>query len=255
MNWTPQSSEDKREEAQRLKEYVGDINLPNRGISADASPEALNKELRTWTVVLAFWGLLSIALGGLTGVWGILLLAVAGLTLVFKDPAMLLVFAVTLGWAAVSSITTLQASGVIFGIVQIVLAIQVLRKYRRFQAAGQESMASDSPGESETAVRTNRTARMFPPLGCAFSLLAAAGAFTAFIALIVVAIETIPIQDLTTIDVIIGLIINSAVLALAISLAALVSRFRWRGLSIAALVISSLILLGWIAILIASRSG
>ena len=44
--------------------------------------------------------------------------------------------------------------------------------------------------------------------------------------------------------------IDLAVLALAISLAALIARFRWRGLSIAALVVSGLILLGWIALVV-----
>ena len=212
--------------------------------------QALEKELRSWSVSLAFWGVMSFAFAGLNSAWGILLFLVAGLAFVFKDAAMFVVFAVTLAWAGITNATTLQAAGIIFGLIQLVLAAQVFRKSRSYQTIPPETLTNNQQGTVAAGPRVSRTARAFPPLGCGLSLLAALSALMAFIALIVLAVMETQIENFATVGLVAGLVVDVAVLALAISLAALISRFRWRGLSITTLVVSGLILIGWIVLIV-----
>ena len=198
---------------------------------------------------------MSFAFAGLNSAWGILLFLVVGLAFVFKDAAMFVVFAVTLAWAGITNAATLQAGAVILGLIQLVLAAQVFRKFRSHQTVEPNTLTDEHQNGVAADAHASRTARVFPPLGCGLSLLAALSALTAFIALIALIVLETPIEDFATVGLVTGLVIDVAVLALAISLAALISRFRWRGLSIAALVVSGLILMGWIALLVFAPSA
>ncbi|MCA9870999.1 MAG: hypothetical protein H6649_14265 [Caldilineae bacterium] len=250
MNWTPQSTEEKRDEARRTAQYSKGAVPASYQLPAAFDSQTLHKELRTWSLTLVFWGVISLAVSGLDSAWGVLLLLVAAMAFVFKDAAMFVVFGVTLAWAGLSNLATMEGSGIVFGLIQAGLAVQIFRKYRYFRAADNQAPAQPEYSDEQPVAPASRAARVFPPLGCLFSVLAAAGALAFLVAVIVLVIQEIPFEITTGVALAIGLVIDLAVLGLAVGLAALVARFRWRGLSILALIVSALILLGWLAMIV-----
>lgn len=206
----------------------------------------MQKEIRSWGLWLLLFGALHfIGSGLLSAPWGVLLLVVGLSSFYFRQAAMFIIYAITLAWAAVSNLIGAQATWVVFGLFQVYLAVQVHRNFRRFstiQANFRRLVAED---RITTAPAPDRAASVFPVTGCllsAFSLLGVVGIIVTVFGAAIIKID-LP----GGIDFAVGIVVNLAVLGLAIGLASIVAHYRHRALAVLGVIASVLVLLLWLA--------
>jgi hypothetical protein len=196
-----------------------------------------NRSWGRWSLILGVIHL--IASGFLSMGWGILLLAVGGASFLFSDAAMFVVYAVTLAWAGLSNVLGGEITWIVFAIVQFFLAFRVMQRFFRYRAA-QESVAGVLSADSPLV--PGRARRIFPWLGGALGVLAVIGLVGLFVVMVVlIAIGTID-EVPAGLDLGASLVENVAVLAIAVSLASLLSRYRFKGVAIVGLVGGILVL-------------
>jgi hypothetical protein len=215
-------------------------------LAAEQLHAVMLKEIRSWRWWLLGTGAVSlVASAFLSASWGVLLIAVGLASFLFKDAAMFVVFGVTMAWAAVTN--TIAGIGgqewgwVIFGILQVYLAVRVFMNYVRFKRAQADwvAMAGES-GASRPG--TAGIDQAFPVVGCALGALALFGVVAFFIALVVVFGMLEAKEAPRAFGFGLELVVDVGVLAFAVSLASLLSRFRLKVLSILGVVGSAAVL-------------
>ncbi len=212
---------------------------------------AMVKEIRSWTYWLLGLGALHlVASGFLNAPWGILLLLVGLTSLVFQEAAMLVIYGVTLGWAATSNMTGGQVGWIFFALFQLYLAFQIFRRffvYRKAQADYAALLAQADP--LARPAEEPAAARVFPWAGCLVGALALVGAVSIIAALIAAGMlgATEPPGYL---GLLISTVVNLGVLGLAISVAALLSEYRNKALAVLGILSSVVVLLAWLALVV-----
>ncbi len=211
--------------------------------------EAMLKGIRSWGFWLLGIGVLQLvgSSASLDPTWGILLLIVGAASFLFQDAAMYVVYGVTLAWAAISNAISGLSSGgwgwAAFAVFQVYLAFTVFRnyvKYRRNQQAYDQLVQGGYP-----TATLSRAARFFPFIGCGMAALGgiATVAFLAVLIGVAVTDRAIPLTPATWL---VGLAIDFLVIGLAVSLSALLGRFRYRALPILACIGAGLVLAIWL---------
>jgi hypothetical protein len=212
----------------------------------------MQKEIRSWGVWLLLFGVLHfVGSGLLSAPWGVLLLAVGLSSFYFHEPAMFVVYAVTLAWAAVSNLLGADVTWIVFGLFQIYLAVQVYRKFKQYDVVQTNFRRLVAEDRITAAPERDRAASIFPVSGCLFSALALLG----LVALVVFVFGSL-LLDLDVpdaVDFFIGLVVNVAVLGLAVGLATIVSHYRHRALAVLGAIASVLVLVMYIAISLWAR--
>jgi len=225
--------------------------------TADATYAAMLREQRSWgwwSLGLGILHLVSLAFSRqfLSAPWGILLLVVGAASFWFRDSAMFVVYGVTLGWAGLSNMISGQAAWLGIGALQLYLTYRVFKQFLRFRRAQADYVAVHFGADRPTPPVLNRARRLFPWAGCllsAFGLTSLVVAFAA--AMIAIALSSsLSAMPEKTLDFLIGLVVNMGVLGLAIGLASLLSRYRRKALAVIAIVTSSLMLLGNLALIL-----
>ena len=150
---------------------------------------------------------------------------------------MFIIYAITLGWAALSNFTSFEIGWVLFAIYQFYLAFRVFQQYRLFRNIEGEYNAISKDNINPEQLQSNRASRFFPWLGTLFGCSSILGiVLIILIVLVLVAGSkgqaTIP-EYFGFIE---GLIVNFGVLGFAIGLASLLSKYRLKALAIIGLV-------------------
>lgn len=131
-----------------------------------STPEAYQKmqiDLRTWGWTLVGLGIIN--LGPLSLPHGLLLIAVGLLSFLVREASMYILYAVVLAWAAIGNLMAFSTAPgwAIFGVVQIVLSVQVFKRfsvYKKVQADYNVSLASDELPDASP--QSGRTSQVFP---------------------------------------------------------------------------------------------
>jgi hypothetical protein len=216
---------------------------PPEAVAAERSAHeqvyaAMRRQLRSWGLWQTALGALHlVAAGTFDASWGIMLIAVGLSSFWFRSAAMFVVYATTLIWAALSNLTGAAAGGntgwLGFGLIQVYFAYRVWRQFRAF--VGPDRALRSMPG-------ANRARVVFPLAAVVLGPLALVGVGAVMTGVLA---ESMPNADL-----LLGLVVNGAVLAFALALASLLSGFRPRGLAVTGLVTSGIAVLVWAGLLI-----
>lgn len=223
--------------------------VETNGLPATAHA-AMLKEIRSWGLwSLGLGALHVISSGFLSAPWGVLLIIVGLASFYFRTASMFILYAVTLTWAGLSNLAAMQGGWIFFGLVQFYFAYRVFQQYRRFRDIEGEYIQSTSMEVNSDVVKKDRAARFFPWLGSLLSCSSILGLVIFFVAIIVIMAQT---QDPASVpnyfNFVGGLVENVGVLGFAISLAALLSKYRPKAAAIVGLVFGALTLLAELAI-------
>lgn len=214
--------------------------------------QAMLKEIRTSAFWLIGVGVVSIVASGfLSAAWGILLIVVGLASFFIKDAALLVVYGVTLAWAALSNaLGGIHGQGwgwAAFSLLQIYLVIRVFRDYRGFRRVQSEWQGMPHP-DDQAAAAPSRVVRAFPAVGCLLGALALVGVVILFVALLDV-VGWLEVEDVGPA---LEFVINLAVLGLAVSLAGLLARYRPKVLAVLGIIANSIVLLLYVALALLS---
>jgi hypothetical protein len=206
------------------------------------------REIASWGRWLLFLGVVHlIGFDILNAPWGVLLLIVGASSFYFKEASIFVIYAVTLLWAAVSNMLGGGTTWLIFGVFQVYLAVRVFMQFFRFRKAQSEFNATLD--EQEKTFFQQRGATMFPWTGCLFSALGVTGVLGFFVLTIITSSMQEQLGE-NVLGLVLGLLVDFGVLGLALSLASLLSGFRYKVISWLGLVASALLLLAWIGLVL-----
>jgi hypothetical protein len=131
-----------------------------------ANHQAMLKEIRSW----GYWSLglgavHIISSGFLDSAWGILLIVVGLASFYYRTAPMFIIYTVTLAWAALSNLASLNPEWMVFAVVQIYLAFRTFKDFRRFGKIEEDftQISSDSP------ITNQRANKSFPWIGALLS--------------------------------------------------------------------------------------
>ncbi|MBN1373014.1 MAG: hypothetical protein JW987_13840 [Anaerolineaceae bacterium] len=124
---------------------------PFRQPDASLLEMAMRRDIRSWGSWMIVMGIISfVSAGFLDSAWGILLVVVGLGSLIFRTPALYIVYGVTLVWAAVNNALGSSGTWAVFALVQLVMAVQTFGQFRKFNQAyqaGQRKTAQE-PAEA-----------------------------------------------------------------------------------------------------------
>jgi hypothetical protein len=241
--------------------------------------EKMLKEVRSWGYVSLGLGALHLISSGFTGLsapWGVLLIAIGLTSFYFKEAAMFVIYGTTLGWAALTNIMgnvrggqilrlrSVQVGWVGFGMLQVYFAFVTFRQYFRFRQAEADytrlvkGMPVGAPGE----LALTRAGRAFPLLrlrsvqvtGCLLGGLSLGSivpilrlrSVQVFVGMVLAMNANVNRQIPDYFDFLIGMIVNLGVLGVAVGLASLLARHRYRVLAILGMIAGALVMALWI---------
>ncbi len=235
---------------------TGDSGALSVQASAIAPPgiASMLREIRSW----AYWsiglGVLHfIASGTLNAPWGILLIVVGLMSFIFRSASMFVIYGVTLAWAAVSNLMSLQIPWAFMAAIQVYFTVRVIMAYHQHYKNEVAYLASDAV-EPAAKKPTLRTSRLFPWVGALVACLAMVGYVVFIFVIFVLAIATQGNLTLPAyVDFIDATLVNLGVLGFAMGLASILSKYHPRALGIIALVAGILTLLIFLALLLLAR--
>ena len=187
------------------------------------------REIRSQGLWLLGLGAIHVVTAGLLSApWGLLLLVVGLASFYVREPAMFVVYGVTLAWAATSNMLSGEGQWVGFGLLQLFLAYRIFRQFFHFRRVQAEyaGLAADMALREPPA--PERALHVFPWLSAALGPLALAGLVG----------SPVWLADI---------IINLGVLALALGLASLLCGYRYKPLAVVGVAASALQLVMWLA--------
>lgn len=221
------------------------------------------KSIRSWAVTSLVLGALSIFAGGtLDPVWGIVMIVIAVLSWRIKIPAMFVLYSVFMAWAALTNglsvLTGEGGSWVILALVQIYWVVSIIRQFKRYSHLSLQELyetgawPADLDPPQQEAVITGR----FAIAGVALAVISLILLPSVFVGGIVLAM-IIPMSELLEriFGWFLGGAVDIAVLALGLSCAAVVSRNNKKGWAVGGVIVSTLILVGWLIFVIAASLG
>lgn len=208
----------------------------------------MQREIRSWGMwLLALGAIHLVASGWLSAPWGILLILVGAISFYFREAPMFVIYGFTLLWAALSNMLAGEFTWIFLSLFQVYLAIRIFVQFFRFRRAQAAIDATLDSGAQ--LLKAQRAATIFPWTGCLFSALAVIGAPAFILYVTLLSQENRPISENVTI-LAVGFLVDFAVMGFSLSLAALLSRFRYQTISILGLVSSGLLLLAWIILVV-----
>lgn len=195
--------------------------------------EKMNKDIRSWGIFSLILGLVHLLLSGLLdSSWGIMLILVGLSSFYFRTASLYVVFAVMLVWAGVANLSSGEAAWVVFAFIQFIGAFQAIRQYYRYRKAG---FVKNAELQQQGHIQYSRAESVFPWASCLMGTLAGLTVITFFLGIVLYAViypeqEQIPYESVMAF--LIALAINIGILALGFGLAAGLSNYGWKLLSI-----------------------
>jgi hypothetical protein len=208
----------------------------------------MQREIRSWGWWLLALGVIHLVVNGfLSAPWGVLLVLVGASSFYFREAPMFVIYGFTLLWAALSNFLGGEITWIFLSLFQIYLAIRIFVQFFRFRRA-QASLDATLDSQAQL-LKAQRAATIFPWTGCLFSALAGIGVPAFFAYATLVSQESQPVSG-NAAALWIGFLLDFAVLGFSLSLAALLSGFRYRVISILGLIASGLLLIGWVVLVV-----
>jgi hypothetical protein len=223
-----------------------------RQVAETEDPEIVRsviaRETRGWGTGLLVLGVMQLTgMRDLDPTWGVLLIVVGAASFLFRSATMLPVYGVLLCWAMISNLSTGNWYWMAFGVLQAFLAFRTFQGFRLLRRATSRldiGLGADLP------VRSDRAAGVFPFAGCAFTI----AAFVGIVGLIVGAGIWYAVNEQGPSEQILGTAMgffaDLACLGLALAVAALLARYRFRAVSTLAVAGGALLLAGVLALAI-----
>jgi hypothetical protein len=179
----------------------------------------MHREIRQWGYWSIGLGVLHLILSGTFNPWwGLTLIAVGASSFVFRDAAMFVVYAVTMGWVAISNlISSGLGTWTVLALFQLFWAYRLFRQFFAFKKA-QVALNQAEPAEP------SRAAQVFPWAGLFFGSFALLGFFVAFVGIFALAFAGV--DDTTFFGSIENIALNLGILAIATTLASLLADFK-----------------------------
>ncbi|MBN2389460.1 MAG: hypothetical protein JXR84_01970 [Anaerolineae bacterium] len=209
------------------------------------------KDMRSWAWWLVGFAVLHLFIGGINGIgWAWLLFMVAVGSFVFKDAVMYVLYTVTLAWAGISNLISGQSGWMFFSFLQFYMAYRTFSSYKRFQKL-QDEIARIQIIEAAPAKRRWFVApQIFPWLGGLLGIGSLGGLVLSFGILVVIGLMGAQQPSDTLFILALDIVVNGAVMGVAVSVGALLARYRYKAASIFGLISSILVLIIWLALVV-----
>lgn len=208
--------------------------------SATKPPKTMREELRSSGLWSLGFGAFNILFSSFSSGFGAMLLIVGAASMTVQSASLFIVIGVAFAWAAVSNLLLIHLgdySGIFWAVVQVPVAYNMMRKFGRYRM----TLAVQEPETLDSLPRSQDRAALFLPLsGCLLSAIALPGLFLSFM-LIGLLLGPNPAAEppgllLFSAD----LFVNLGVLAVGLGVASLLSGYRFKLLSLAAVLAGSL---------------
>jgi tetratricopeptide (TPR) repeat protein len=218
------------------------------------------ERIRSWAITSLLWGGLSIfASGTLDPVWGIVMIVIAILSWKVKVPAMFIVYGAFMGWAAVMNGLAVLSGGsvtwLLMAALQAYWTYSIVKEFKVYRQLPLQELfdagvwPAHLPPPQPEPVITGRFA-VGGAILAATSLILVPTVFLADVALMMLVGPTWASQLLSWM---LSGSIDLAVLALGLCGAALMSKTERKVWAVGGVVISALVLIGWLLFLILLR--
>lgn len=216
------------------------------------------KSIQSWAILFLIWGGLSIILGSTFDadpVWGVLMVVVAALSWKVKIPGMFLLYAVMMGWAALTnglSIFTGVSWWAGFALFQVYWAYSLVMSYRKYSQVGLQDLYQSGPWPANLPAPQNEStiAYRFAAAGVILSAISLILLPGACIVSIAVGMANPSAQGSALEIALYGASVDIAVLALGLICIALFSKTINKGPAIAGAVMSVLTMILWLGLFI-----
>ncbi len=227
-----------------------------RQVALQVAATRMHERIRSWAITSLVWGGLSIfASGTFDPVWGIVMIVIAILSWKIKVPAMFVVYGAFMGWAAVTNglavLTGGNISWLLMAALQAYWTYSILKEFKVYRQLPLQELvdagawpAHLGPPQPERVI-TGR----FAIVGAILAALAIILLPTVFLANIGLRVLTGTAPESLLTWMLLGSV-DIAVLALGLCGAALLSKTERKVWAIGGVVISALVLIGWLLFLI-----
>lgn len=210
--------------------------------------EKMLRQLRSWGFILLFLGAVQVFTSDfLSTTWGFLLIFVGVSSFYFRSPAMFIIYGSTLAWAAISNSFSGSGGWVAFSLLQVFFSFQTFRQYFHFRP---KTPASRNMVDGDLAVLPDKAAKPFPWLSLLFGSVSLIGFVTTLLAAIIFINISATGEIPPFISFIEGLVIDFAVIGFAAGLASLLSRYKYKLISIIGMIAGALTLLFEVGLLL-----
>jgi hypothetical protein len=163
---------------------------------------------------------------------------------------MFVVYGVTIAWAAISNLLSLQVEWLLFSLFQIILAVSLFRRFFSYRKVEEKPIQSASVFTSQTTDRSLKSQKVFPITGCFLGVLSIGGFIVSVLAMMFYPLEAGNDQITLLLEFGAELMVNIGVLGVAISLASLLSKYSPRYLTIGGLVSGAITLLAFLGLIL-----
>ncbi len=203
--------------------------------------------IRGWAGALILIGGIQLLISGWDPLsWGSVLILVGLASFLFREASMYVIYAVTICWAAFNNLISGEFSWIGFAVLQVYIAVQLFRRFSNYRTARSDYEATLTGDNPVNLAGKDRAAGVFPWAGVILGALALANVLLFWGAIFYFAFQGTRVPQSVS-SVFAKMMIDLSVLGVAVSLAALLARYRSRAVSIVGLVasgISSLVVLG-----------
>ena len=171
--------------------------------------------------------------------WGVTIIIVGLASFFFRSSAMMVVYGVTLAWAGVSNVLTGRTVWIGFALLQWFLAFRVFRRF--FQYRVTEKYEDESEVEA-VRLTSKRTEKAFPWIAGGLGILSLLGFIGVFLAVVIIAVVSGEENTSRVFYFIECLTMDMALVAFAIGLSSILSKYRLKGLAITGMITGLIVL-------------
>jgi hypothetical protein len=199
-------------------------------------------DIRQWGRALLFLGVIHLVTGGfLNSSWGVILILEGLLSFLFQTSSMYVIYGIVLGWAAISNVIGGQVGWVFFALFQLFLVVQIFRSYVQYRRA--EIQVAELTAEEASNKKKLTAAFLFPWSGCVIGVLSLVILVGSFASLFVMGALGYFSYNESLFDFMLNLAMELGVFAFSLSLASLLSSYRYKVASIGGLIVGILTVL------------
>ncbi len=247
------------EEAKQAEEVLepAEKELSAEESAQQSKVEQMYKELRNWAIMSLILGAASVlVVDVLDPAWGVVMIVIAILAWRVKLPGMLVLFSVLMAWAAVTNAYSALSNGDILwlplSLLQVYWMYSILKRWKAYSQLPLRQLHDTGVWPADLPPPQDKSAIMgwFAIGGLALGVVALVLFPTVFVLAVVLAAIGGPLGSPSVVSWVIAGAIDIGVLALGLSLAALLSRREKRGWAIGGVVASALALVAWVVFLL-----
>lgn len=199
------------------------------------SIEGMEKDIRQWGWTLLVLGVIHIIGSGfLDASWGIILILVGLLSFLYRTSSMYVIYGITLAWVAITNMLGGKVSWFVFALLQAFLSVKVFQSYFRYRRA--ESQAVEGEGGQPAVQRKMPAELVFPWAGCVIGTLSLVAFFGSMAVIFLVVALGRTVDEKTILNFSLSFSMELGVLGFALGLASLLSRYRYKAVSIGGMV-------------------